>query len=105
LSRSQNVVADIFEAHVGALVAEGRQSEVEQWVDELLEKIGTELTDTAAVRAGEARERLAESRGDMRKRSREENAFDGGWETGALFSLLSLFLPFLLSSSSSLCNP
>ncbi|GAA5988694.1 hypothetical protein JCM5350_003853 [Sporobolomyces pararoseus] len=84
LSRAQNIIADLFEAHIGALVEEGRQAEVERWVNDLLEKIKVNLVKQAEEMTAEARDKNKESRGDKKKRKAEENVFDRGWELDPL---------------------
>ncbi|GAA5960949.1 hypothetical protein JCM3765_007551 [Sporobolomyces pararoseus] len=84
LAHAQNIVADLLEAHFGALVEEGRQSEVERWVNDLLEKLKVELRKQAEEMTAEAREKNKESRGDKKKRKAEENVFERGWELDPL---------------------
>ena len=61
---------------------EGRSREVDDWVGQLLETISDDLKRKAEELVEEARQKNKVSRGDVRKRSREENVFDGGWEKG-----------------------
>jgi hypothetical protein len=63
-------------------VKEGRQPEVDRWVDDLLDKLAEQLKQKAADLAADARRKGQESRGDVRKRSREENVFERGCERG-----------------------
>ncbi|GAA5863872.1 hypothetical protein JCM5353_006651, partial [Sporobolomyces roseus] len=80
LAQSQKVVSDLFEAHMGGLVKEGRQHQIDHWIDQLLEKNAAEIKSRANALELEQRQKSRETRGEMRKRSREENAFEEGRE-------------------------
>lgn len=82
LAQSQKVLSDLFESHMGGLVKEGRQSEIDRWMDELLEKNAAEIKSRANALELEHRKKSRETRGESRKRSREENAFEEGREIG-----------------------
>ncbi|GAA5855616.1 hypothetical protein JCM5353_009064, partial [Sporobolomyces roseus] len=80
LAHSQKIVSDLFEAHVGALVKEGRQAEIDHWVDELFQRNSVDLRNQADALAVDHREKTKESRSELRKRNREENLFEVGRE-------------------------
>lgn len=75
-------MSDLFEAHMGGLVEEGRHQEVDVWVREFLNNLETDLRARAKTLETEARNRSKETRSEIKKRGRERNVFDGGWETG-----------------------
>ncbi|GAA5900437.1 hypothetical protein JCM6882_001246 [Rhodosporidiobolus microsporus] len=84
LSQTQNIVADLFEAHLGALVVENRGDEVERWADAFFERIADDLRSQARGLLEVSKARDAESRKDFKKRNREENRFEDGWEMDPL---------------------
>lgn len=85
LAQSQNIVADIFEAHIGALAEEDREAEIEDWVGAVLDRnkecIRTRVTELPA----RADKSLPQAN---RKRPRDENEFEGGYEMGVSLALV-----------------
>ncbi|KWU45819.1 hypothetical protein RHOSPDRAFT_32752 [Rhodotorula sp. JG-1b] len=77
LAQSQNIVADIFEAHIGPLAEEDREADIEDWVGAVLDRnkgcIRTRVTELLA----RADKSLLQAN---RKRPRDENEFEGGHE-------------------------
>ncbi|GAA6005451.1 hypothetical protein JCM10207_002986 [Rhodosporidiobolus poonsookiae] len=84
LSQVQNIVADLFEGHMGALVEENRGDEVEQWADTLFERVAGDLRAKARGLLEESKARDAKTRKDFKKRNREENRFEDGWEMDSI---------------------
>lgn len=81
LRQVQNVVADLFEAHVGALAEEGRETEIAEWVETLLARNRDRLERRAGELLAQAHETASQSRAEVHKRARED-AFTGGCEIG-----------------------
>ncbi|KWU46461.1 hypothetical protein RHOSPDRAFT_31917 [Rhodotorula sp. JG-1b] len=79
LRQVQNVVADLFEAHLGALAEEGRETEIAEWVETLLARNRDRLERRAGELLAQAHETVSQSRSEVRKRARED-AFTGGCE-------------------------
>lgn len=82
LHQSQNVVADLFEAHIGALAVEGRESEIHDWVEALLRRNACAIERRVAELVEYARGKDNVTRAQIRKRSREENHHERGEEFG-----------------------
>ncbi|GAA5885295.1 hypothetical protein JCM6882_009557 [Rhodosporidiobolus microsporus] len=80
LSQAQSIVADLFEAHIGALVEEDREPEVDAWAAAFFAGVSEELEEQAERLVQETRAKEAVSRSEMKKRVREENTFEGGCE-------------------------
>ncbi|BGP13861.1 hypothetical protein JCM10213v2_001799 [Rhodosporidiobolus nylandii] len=80
LAQTQNVVADLLEAHMGALVLEGRERDVEEWVKAFLDGQKVELDEKAQELTVHAVNATEFSRRAGVKRKREEMAFEGGDE-------------------------
>ncbi|GAA5984881.1 hypothetical protein JCM10908_002434 [Rhodotorula pacifica] len=99
LRQVQNIVADLLEAHVGALAQEGREAEVESWVHALFARNHDRLSHRVATLLAQARETQSQSRAQVRKRSKDE-AFEGGAEFG---TLIALFCPSAEPDRVALC--
>lgn len=82
LAQNQNIVADVFEAYIGALTEEDRENEVAEWVGALLERNKEQVRRRVAELIARACEPLPLSRAEYRKRSLEQNSFEGGSELG-----------------------
>ncbi|GAA5832528.1 hypothetical protein JCM5353_007935 [Sporobolomyces roseus] len=91
LSQTQKIVSDLFEAHIGGLVKDARQSEVDRWIDEFLNMNSVEIRNRACRMEQEQRQKIRETRSEGKKRCREEFVFEEGREIGS--HILVLFLP------------
>lgn len=69
LETKQNIAADLFEAHMGALVEEGREVEVLAWVDHLVRSMN-DLLDARVQKSTDTLVNRCEARAQSRKAKR-----------------------------------
>ncbi|KWU46787.1 ribonuclease III [Rhodotorula sp. JG-1b] len=80
LRESQYVVADLFEAHMGALVEEDRETDVADWIAAFINGHLDQIRRRGAEIAKELTKPAPMPREEKRKRAIAENSFDGGSE-------------------------
>ena len=85
LRESQYVVADLFEAHMGALVEEDRETDVADWIAAFINGHLDQIRRRGAEIAKELTKPAPMPREEKRKRAIAENSFDGGSEMGESF--------------------